>query len=395
MRETGAELAKNLPLPKADKTNIKNWAFDVVECVECSKDLDQVIPTSVAHLVSENDENVIIVHDGAIVYKKLDASFDGVIVASLDEALTTYEDVFKPYFMSVVKIDENKLTAQHVAHLNSGLFVHVPKNKVLQETLSIVYLQENGSLFNHTLIVAEQNAQFKYIENYHNMSTTNVNVVSEVVVKENAHVEVAAMDRLCEQTLAYMNRRAHVLRDGRFYLSFGALNDGNTVCENTVSLLGQGAFSEIKTVAIAERVQKQNITVKIEHLAPYTEGYIVNHGISKDEGQLTFNGIGKINKGMNGSVAKQESRAMILSETARADANPILLIDEYDVSAGHAAGVGKIDEEQLYYLMSRGLTRREAEILIIYGFLMPFINAIRSESIKIEFTKVIEQKINA
>ena len=151
----------------------------------------------------------------------------------------------------------------------------------------------------------------------------------------------------------------------------------------------------MKTVAIAEGTQKQNITVNIEHFAPYTEGHIVNHGVSKDSAQLTFNGIGKINKGMNGSNAQQESRAMILSATARADANPILLIDEYDVKAGHAAGVGKIDEEQLYYLMSRGLTRRAAEILIIYGFLMPFIDDIRSEVIKSEFMKVIERKINA
>ena len=86
---------------------------------------------------------------------------------------------------------------------------------------------------------------------------------------------------------------------------------------------------------------------------------------------------------------------IFLSETARADANPILLIDEYDVKAGHAAGVGKIDEEQLYYLMSRGLTRRAAEVLIIYGFLMPFIDEIRNESIKAEFEKVIARKINA
>ena len=124
--------------------------------------------------------------------------------------------------------------------------------------------------------------------------------------------------------------------------------------------------------------QKQNITINIEHLSLYRRTYCQPYGFQKDSAQLTFNGIGKINKGMNGSDAQQESRAMILSETARADANPILLIDEYDVKAGHAAGVGKIDEEQLYYLMSRGLTRRAAEILIIYGFLMPFIDDIRS-----------------
>ncbi|MGL4374332.1 MAG: Fe-S cluster assembly protein SufD, partial [Turicibacter sp.] len=353
------------------------------------------IPEAVSHLVSEDEQNVIILTDGVITYQKISDEFEGVIIANLQQALTTYEEYFKPYFMSVVKIDENKLTALHVKHLNSGLFIYVPKNKVVNDVLNVIYLQENESLFNHTLIVAQQNSQLKYIENYHNISTANVNVVSEVIVKENASVEYGAMDRLCEKTLAYFTRRALVSDYGRFNLSFGALNDGNTVCENYVSLIGQGATSKVKTVAIAQCVQKQNITVKIEHLAPHTEGYIVNHGVSKDEAQLTFNGIGKINKGMKGSVAKQESRAMILSESARSDANPILLIDEYDVVAGHAAGLGKIDEEQLYYLMSRGLTRREAEILIIYGFLMPFIDDIKSEAIKTEFVKVIQQKINA
>lgn len=329
------------------------------------------------------------------MYQNLGIAFDGVIIANLEEALTKHEAIFKPYFMNVASVDTNRLTALHMAHLNSGLFIHVPKNKVVKEALNVIYLQENGSLFNHTLIVAEPNSEFKYIENYCNTVSGNINVISETVVKENAQVDYAAMDRLTSETLVYNLRKARVEANGRLLVSLGALNDGNTVSENLVSLVGQGAHAEVKTVAIAEGSQKQNITVNIEHLAPFTEGHIVNHGISKDDAQLTFNGIGKVHKGMNGSNAQQESRAMILSETARADANPILLIDEYDVKAGHAAGVGKIDEEQLYYLMSRGLTRRAAEVLIIYGFLMPFIDEIRNESIKAEFEKVIARKINA
>ena len=385
----------SLKLPKADRTNIKNWAFDVIEAQAPVSYKENEIPAAVSHLVNADEQNVVIVCDGVVVYKKLSDAFNGVVLANLTEALTVHEDLFKSHFMTVTPVEMNKLVAMHVAHLNSGLFIYVPKNKVINDVLNVVYVQENGSLMNHTLIVAEQSSQFKYIENYHNTSKANINAISEVVVGENAHVEYAAMDRLHQDSTVYQCRKANVQANGRFLLSLGALNDGNTVSENLVTLVGKGATAEVKTVAIAEGKQKQNITVNIEHLAPYTEGHIVNHGVSKDSAQLTFNGIGKINKGMNGSNAQQESRAMILSETARADANPILLIDEYDVKAGHAAGVGKIDEEQLYYLMSRGLTRRAAEILIIYGFLMPFIDDIRSEVIKSEFMKVIERKINA
>ena len=384
-----------LKLPTADRTNIKNWGFDAIEAQSPVLYKENEIPTTVSHLVSAKEQNVVIVCDGVIVYKKLSDAFDGVVLASLTEALTIHEDLFKPHFMTLTPVEMNKLVAIHVANLNSGLFIYVPKNKVINDVLNVVYLQENGSLMNHTLIVAEQSSQFKYIENYHNETKANINAISEVIIGENAHVEYAAMDRLHEDSTVYQCRKVAVQANGRFLLSLGALNDGNTVSENLVALVGQGATAEVKTVAIAEGSQKQNITVNIEHFAPYTEGHIVNHGVSKDNAQLTFNGIGKINKGMNGSNAQQESRAMILSETARADANPILLIDEYDVKAGHAAGVGKIDEEQLYYLMSRGLTRRAAEILIIHGFLMPFIDDIRSDVIKSEFVKVIERKINA
>ena len=394
MQKTALDKMKALALPKADCTVIKNWAFDQIDGRQPGEVNKDDVLASVAYLNDETEKNMIIVCDGEIIYKKLTDSFEGVTIANLEEALTTHEALFKPYFMSVTPMEMNKLVATNVAHVNSGLFIHVPKNKVIEESLNVIYVQSNGSLINRTLVVAGQNSQFKYVENYYNQSQTVINTVSEVVVLDNAQVEYAAMDRLHQESTVYQCRKASVLANGRFLLSLGALNDGNTVSENLVDLNGQGASAWVKTVAIAEGVQKQNITINIEHHAPYTEGHIVNHGVSKDSAQLTFNGIGKINKGMSGSNAQQESRAMILSETARADANPILLIDEYDVQAGHAAGVGKIDEEQLYYLMSRGLTRKAAEILIIHGFLMPFIEDIQSETIKSEFVKVIERKIN-
>ena len=395
MQKTVLDKMKTLALPKADGTVIKKWAFDQPEMRQEMKVNQEDVLSALTFLNDEAEKNMMIVCDGEIIYKKLTEAFDGVTIATLEEALTTYEELFKSHLMSVVPMEENQLVATNVAHLNSGLFIHIPKNKVIEECLNVIYVQMNGSLLNRTLVVAEPNSQFKYIENYYNQSQAMINAVSEVVVLDNAQVEYAAMDRLHEQTTVYQCRKASVSSNGRFLLSLGALNDGNTVSENLVDLNGQGASAWVKTVAIAEGGQKQNITINIEHHAPYTEGHIVNHGVSKDAAQLTFNGIGKINKGMRGSNAQQESRAMILSETARADANPILLIDEYDVQAGHAAGVGKVDEEQLYYLMSRGLTRQAAEILIIHGFLMPFIEDIQSESIKAEFVKVIERKINA
>jgi len=383
-----------LLLPKAEKTNIKNWDFESLQLTNPII-YENKVPDVAAHLVDEADKNIIVVCDGAIVYKRLSVDFEDVIITTLQNALEQHEDLVKSYFGKVIPFNTNRLTALNFLNLNSGLFIYVPKNKVIGTPLNVIFIQEGRSLLNRNLIVANQSSQLEYIENYVNQSAAVINLCTEIIVGENAQLDFVAMDCFHKDVIAYECKRSAVEANGSLSLSHGALSDGNVVSENLVSLVGSGASAQVKSVAIAENAQKQNITVEVEHLAPHTAGDIINHGISKDEAQLTFNGIGRIHKGMRGSDAQQSSRVMILSEKARADANPLLLIEEYDVSAGHAAGVGKINEEQLYYLMSRGLTRREAESLIIHGFLMPFIKEIKNEAVQAEFVNVIERKIKA
>jgi len=393
LRQQAIQEYSVLPLPKADKTQIKNWEFEALKLNENTQKIEKGIPTSISHLVNLKDENVIIIQDGVVVYQKLSVNFEGVIISSIQEAITHHEAQVKPYFGKVIPFQTNRLTALNLHYMNSGLFINIPKNKVIEQTLTVFFIQEKQSLMNHNLIVMNQGSQLKYIENYISQKNAIINLNTEVVIGENAQLDLATMAHLNSETVVYECKKTKIERNGRLVGSQGALSDGNVINENLVSLVGSGASAELKTVAISKHTQKQNLTIEIEHLAPYTEGNIVNHGISIDEAQLTFNGIGKIQRGMHGSNAQQSSRAMILSEGARADANPVLLIDEYDVKAGHAAGVGKIDEEQLYYLMSRGLSRREAETLIIHGFLMPFINEIKNEAIQNELMKLIQKKL--
>jgi len=380
-----------LALPKADKTQIKDWDFENIETTNTLASQEQIN----LNLIKENNENVVVVCDGVITYKKLSNAFEGAIITTIEEALENHEELIKPYFGNIIPVNTNRLTALNFLNLNSGLMIYVNKNQVIEPTLHVIYLGEKRALINHNLIILSQGSQLRYIESYLKSSQTIANLNTEIVVGENAQLDHTVMECLPEHVLTYKCTKAQVEANGRLYSSYGALNEGHMVSENFVSLIGSGASAKTKTVAIAQNKQKQNITVEVEHLAPHTVGNIMNHGISKDEAQLVFNGIGKIHKGMQGSDAQQASRVMILSETARADANPLLLIEEYDVTAGHAAAVGKINEEQLYYLMSRGLTRREAETLIIHGFLMPFVNDIQNETVQAEFTKLIERKIMA
>ncbi|EGG96606.1 SufB/sufD domain protein, partial [Staphylococcus warneri VCU121] len=160
------------------------------------------------------------------------------------------------------------------------------------------------------------------------------------------------------------------------------------------NLMGDRSTSELKSVVVGTGDQKINLTSKIVQYGKETDGYILKHGVMKENASSVFNGIGYIKHGGTKSIANQESRVLMLSENARGDANPILLIDEDDVEAGHAASVGRVDPEQLYYLMSRGISRREAERLVIHGFLDPVVRELPIEDVKRQLREVIELKVS-
>ena len=171
------------------------------------------------------------------------------------------------------------------------------------------------------------------------------------------------------------------------------MNDGDTISDNTTFLMGDGSLGDTKTVVVGRGEQKQNFTTNVTHFGKNSEGLILKHGVMKDSASSIFNGIGKIEHGATKSNAEQESRVLMLSEKARGDANPILLIDEDDVTAGHAASVGRVDPIQLYYLMSRGIPQTEAERLVIHGFLAPVVNELPIETVKKQLTDLIERKV--
>ncbi|MER2117714.1 MAG: SufD family Fe-S cluster assembly protein, partial [Enterococcus casseliflavus] len=157
--------------------------------------------------------------------------------------------------------------------------------------------------------------------------------------------------------------------------------------------IGEGSHSEIKVVAISMGKQIQAIDTRVTNYGRHSIGHILQHGVIREKATLTFNGIGHIIKGAKGADAQQESRILMLSDKARGDANPILLIDENDVTAGHAASVGRVDPEEMYYLMSRGIPKEEAERLVIRGFLGSVISAIPLKATRDELVETIEGKL--
>lgn len=392
--------AEDLPLPRPDKTKIDKWNFASFSTLDAQSEPFTDLPEAVQSLVGD-EKNVYIQRNNVKSSLQLSDELkeQGVIFTDLATAFNEHGDLVQKYFMQeAVKADEHKLTALHAALVNGGVFLYVPKNVEINEPVQSLFVHDNAevALFNHVLIVAEANSKVTYVENY--MATVETtggaaNIVTEVIAGDNAQVSYGAVDTLSAGMTTYVNRRGVTAPNARIEWSLGMMNDGDTISENVTNLIGDGSYADTKTVVVGRGKQSQNFTTKVVHFGKHTEGYILKHGVMKDAAKSIFNGIGKIEHGASKSNAEQESRVLMLSEKARGDANPILLIDEDDVTAGHAASVGRVDPLQLYYLMSRGITQQEAERLVIHGFLAPVVNKLPIENVKKQLTEVIERKV--
>ncbi|MGS0933530.1 Fe-S cluster assembly protein SufD [Bacillus velezensis] len=407
LRLQALEKAGDLPLPKPDKTKITNWNFTkfnkhTVENAPLAS-LEDLADEAKALIDIENEDKTLYVQrDQTPAFLSLSKELKdkGVIFTDILTAAREHSDLVEKYFMKDgVKVDEHKLTALHAALMNGGAFLYVPKNVQVETPVQAVYVHESNdtALFNHVLIVAEDHSSVTYVENY--ISTVNpkeavFNIISEVVTGDNASVTYGAVDNLSAGVTTYVNRRGAARgRDSKIEWALGLMNDGDTISENTTNLYGDGTYGDTKTVVVGRGEQTENFTTQIIHFGKASEGYILKHGVMKDAASSIFNGIGKIEHGASKANAEQESRVLMLSEKARGDANPILLIDEDDVTAGHAASVGRVDPIQLYYLMSRGIPKEEAERLVIYGFLAPVVKELPIEGVKKQLVSVIERKV--
>ncbi|MGP1908691.1 Fe-S cluster assembly protein SufD [Metabacillus sp. JX24] len=398
--------AEDLSMPKPDKTKIDKWNFTEFKthAVKSEKlaSLDS-LHEEVKSLIDleEENKNLYVQLDTTPAYSSLSQELkdQGVIFTDIHTAAREHSELVKKYFMTDgVKVDEHRLTALNAALMNGGVFVYVPENVEVAAPLQAVYVHENPAttLFNHVIVVADNNSSVTYVENYISVTETEgavFNIVTEVFANSNAKVTYGAVDHLNKGVTTYVNRRGTAGRDGRIEWALGLMNDGNTISENTTNLMGDGSYGDTKSVVVGRGSQTQNFTTKVIHFGRNSEGYILKHGVMKDSASSVFNGIGKIEHGASKSNAEQESRVLMLSEKARGDANPILLIDEDDVTAGHAASVGRVDPLQLYYLMSRGIPKVEAERLVIHGFLAPVVNVLPIEGVKKQLVEVIERKV--
>lgn len=384
-----------LPFPKLESMELERWNLFNVDFSTLR--LENEGNVDIAEYGINSDDFAVVQKNNTIVHVNIPEKYaDKVVIKDIFTAMN--DDHIKDSFMSVVDYAESKVTAVHYTLLNAGLFIDVKDNAVIEEPLQyIVISDKEQSLFNHVTIQVGNNAKFNFIENYVNNQKEDkapFSLVSEVVAHEGAQINYSSITNQPGEKRGTILRRGLTYRDSLINWNVAAMDEADVYHDNTTNILGDGSEANLKIVTLGVKEQKTYFNSEVVNQGLSSKGDILQHGVLLDRSHIVFNGVGFIVKGATGSNAYQSSRMLTLSSEAKADANPMLLIDENDVMAGHGASLGRIDEEQLYYLQSRGLTRKESSRLLVHGFLSPVISELTVDKIKELVTVLIDEKIN-
>ena len=393
LRQKAFDKIDQLDLPVIERVKFHRWNLGD------GRISDSEPSTSVPDFTSLGDNLKFIQMGTQTVLEQLPADLaeQGVVFTDFHTALEEIPELVEKHFMSAVKYDEDKLAAYHTAYFNSGAVLYVPDNVEIDQPIEGIFYQDSESdvPFNkHILIIAGKHSKVNYLERLETYGEGAVpataNITVAVIAQAGAQIKFSAIDRLGENVTAYISRRGKLDNDAMIDWAIGVMNEGNVVADFDSDLYGKGSHADMKVVALSSGKQVQGIDTRVTNYGCNSIGNILQHGVILEKGTLTFNGIGHIIKGAKGADAQQESRVLMLSDQARSDANPILLIDENDVTAGHAASIGQVDPEDMYYLMSRGLDKATAERLVVRGFLGSVIVEIPVKEVRDEMIENID-----
>ena len=339
-------------------------------------------------------------YESEVVYHKLKEEWDkkGVIFLDFDEAVQKHPELVKKYYMNTcVPIRLHKFAALHAAVTSGGTFIYVPKDVKIDLPLQ-AYFRMNarkGGQFEHTLIIVDEGAEVHYIEGCsaprYNENSLHAGCV-EIHVLKGARMRYSSIENWSRNTYNLNTKRAVVYEDGIMEWVNGNMGSKVTMLYPCSILRGRGARSDYLGIAYAGEGQYQDTGCKVYHLAPETSSTIISKGISKNGGTSSYRGLVVIKKGAVKSKSSTRCDGLMLDSKSRSSTLPSMDVSEDDVSVSHEAVVGKIGEEQLFYLMSRGLSEEEATRLIVAGFIEPIVKALPLEY-AVELNRLIELEI--
>lgn len=397
-RGQAVELMQQLKLPKMQEFSYDGWPLippvDRLNLLPVSPSEEAV---SVAKRPIGNDVYLQSAAHGQPVIQQ--ATPAGVLVEPFKQALLNHWEIIKQYFMSVIPANQDQLTAYHQAMVNSGNVIEIDEGVTVDQPIEVLDVQDatkaDQPLVNHLLVVAHPHSTVSIVQHLASVGdvANSANLMVEIVAEPGSEVHFAVLDDTGKNITTYLNRRAKIEKDAQVEWAVGMMNGGNVLGDLDAELIGEGSKADSKLIAVTGGCQHIGLNNRVTNRGPHSTGLINQRGVVLDSSELIFNGIGQIIHGAHGSEAEQQNRLLMMSPQAWGDANPILLIDENDVNAGHAASVGQVDAQQLYYLLSRGILEHQAKRMVIRGFLSAVLTALPNRQLEDEMIAILERKL--
>ncbi len=338
-------------------------------------------------------------YESEIVYKRLKEKWQkkGVLFLDTSTGLRDYESMFKKYFATVIPSHDNKFAALNSAVWSGGSFVFVPKGVHIDMPLQAYFRINSASMgqFERTLIIAEPGSSVHYVEGcsaplYRKNSLHSA--VVELIALPGAHIRYTTIQNWSTNVYNLVTKRAVAYKNACVEWVDGNFGSKVTMKYPCVVLKEPGAKGLIISIAVAGKNQHQDAGGKIIHLAPHTTSNIVSKSISKDGGRSSYRGLLKVINGAHGVKSKVQCDALILDDHSRSDAYPTIDVREDRVDIGHEASVSKINDEQLFYLQSRGLSEQTARAMIVNGFIDAFVKELPMEY-AVEINRLISMEM--
>lgn len=334
--------------------------------------------------------------ESEVIYESVQEALKekGVIFESTDEALKNHPELLREYFGKIIPINDNKFSALNSAVWSGGTFIYVPKGVHIDLPLQAYFRMntKNMGQFERTLIIADEDSSVHYIEGctapIYSSNSLHAAVV-EIVAKKGAQIKYTTLQDWAHNIYNLVTKRSFVYENAQMLWIDCNMGSRVTMKYPAIFLLGRGAKGEIHSLAFAGKNQHQDSGGKIIHAAPETSSLISAKSISKNGGRSTYRGLLKVNKGATNVKSKINCDALILDKFSRSDTYPTMKIEEKDVEIAHEATVSKISEEQLFYLMSRGISEQDASSMIVNGFADPIIKKLPMEY-AVELNRLLE-----
>jgi len=335
-------------------------------------------------------------YESEVVYHKLQQKLtdQGVLFLDMDSGLREHEELVKQYFGTIIPSNDNKFAALNTAVWSGGSFIYVPPGVHIELPLQAYFRinAENMGQFERTMIVVDEGAYVHYVEGctapiYSSDSLHSA--VVEIVVKKGGRCRYTTIQNWSNNVYNLVTKRAVAYEGATMEWVDGNLGSKLTMKYPAIWLMGEHAHGEVLSIAFAGKNQHQDAGGKVVHVAPNTTSLITSKSISKDGGRAGYRGLLQVAKGATNAKSKVVCDALILDGSSRSDTYPYIEIDEKEVDIGHEATVSKIGDEQLFYLMSRGLSQSEASAMIVAGFIEPIVKELPLEY-AVEMNRLIQ-----